>query len=532
VNLDAITLRQRAARSALGQVQERLHEAQAHYAGARPSRFRRPRYGLGGTADAHYAYDYDFWQLREYARDMDRNDAIVGQLVDRAVTNIIGTGIEPDPSTGDPALNQEIQDRWREWAADPRACDASCRLSFHDAERLALRHVFIDGDIFALPIWMGGDAVDRFQLVEGDWCWSPISFAEDVVHGIRLDAMGRPVEFLFTKPQPGKRLRVGRVEFASDLQSHPALTDDGWAKVLHLYRPARVTQTRGVTAFHAVFDRLGMIEDVDFATLVKQQMAAMFAAFITQTNEIKFGSRSTQANAIDGTQQTNEGLSPGALTRLRAGEDIRFASSNIPGTEFLDHMRHLLRFVGLALGMPLTMVTLDTSNTTFHGYRGELNEYRKSAREIQTNYVGRLHRPMYRHNLRAWYPEWFDGGRIKPALRKRLAARFQLPGWPYVEPLTDAQADSERLANKSAAPRHIAAERGHDWDDIVRESVEDYTQLVEASIQAAQNLSEKYGVEVDWREIARIASPKGMTIKGTQAGAEPEPAPSPEPAAA
>ena len=71
----------------------------ADYDMSRESRFIRRRQGLaprGGSADFHYRTEEFYYRDIEKARDMDRNDAIVGQTIDRAVANIVQDGFTLD----------------------------------------------------------------------------------------------------------------------------------------------------------------------------------------------------------------------------------------------------------------------------------------------------------------------------------------------------------------------------------------------------------------------------------------------------
>ena len=62
-------------------------------AAKRSSRFQRRRRGvptMGAGADYHYASESDYLWMQEAARDIYRNDVVVGQITDRAVVNTIG----------------------------------------------------------------------------------------------------------------------------------------------------------------------------------------------------------------------------------------------------------------------------------------------------------------------------------------------------------------------------------------------------------------------------------------------------------
>ena len=87
-------------------------KVRADYDMSRESRFVRRRTGLaplGGPADYHYRNETAYYNDIEKARDMDRNDSIVGQTVDRAVSNIVQEGFALDVKTGDRKLDDDLK---------------------------------------------------------------------------------------------------------------------------------------------------------------------------------------------------------------------------------------------------------------------------------------------------------------------------------------------------------------------------------------------------------------------------------------
>jgi len=71
---------------------ETFDEIRADYAAAKSSRFRRHRSGVptsGAHADYHYRSESDYLRLMEWARDFDRNDVLVGSLLDRCCHNTV-----------------------------------------------------------------------------------------------------------------------------------------------------------------------------------------------------------------------------------------------------------------------------------------------------------------------------------------------------------------------------------------------------------------------------------------------------------
>src|SRR3990167_569881 len=427
-----------------------LREIKADYAAALPSRFRRTRTRLGGRSDAHYAASTQFYDLREDARDMDRNDAVIGQLVDRAVINMIRDGLTLVPQTGDRALDEELRGRFAEWADDAHACDAAGRLTFSEMERLVKRHEIIDGDVFALPLDDG-----RVQIVEGDYVDSPQALGGDTVHGVKIDAFGRPLEYWFYRERQETRfVHLRRTTYAADYDRKPARDESGEPVVLHIYSPQRVTQTRGVTAFHAVFDIAGMLEDVNFAKLVQQQVVSCVAAFVERAADFQFGTRTSETQD-DATTQTLEELAPGLVIRGKPGEKLTSFTPNVPSNEYFEHVKLLLRMIGCNLGMPLTLVLLDTTNTTFHGYRGELQQARLGFEVAQRDLPRKFHRPIYRHQVRLWLPELGSTAARLAESGQLFRHKWTGRGWPYPDPKADAAKRSSERPGVEVSGRDV-----------------------------------------------------------------------------
>lgn len=480
-------------------MQDSLREARLNYRAGRPSNFRTTLIQLGGSADAHYRDSFEFWRIREYVRDYDRNTPILGQAVDRALDQVLGNGLTIDPNTGDKGVDAEITALWSEWSNDPEQCDFTWRQTIDEMERLALRHTFIDGDVFVIL----DDREGKVMLVEGDRVESsagqlvvtsrsgePIA---DLVHGVELDLSSRPIAYWFRKMKIGERQRRRRLFPTTDSEQMLRVIRDS---VIHIYDPKRITQSRGMSAFHAVFERISMHEDVEFAQLVQQQVAACIAAFITSESNQQWGSRTNETGNDNETELVFDEFQPGMVTRLKPGENIETFSPRNPTGDALKLAQQIVREIGLALGLPLELAMLVTSDTTFHGYRGVVEAYKKTAKRQQSWYARRFRSRIYRWKVRQWVAQGLltDSPTI-------AAHKVRCPAWKYVDPLKDAQGDSLRKKDHLASPRQIAAESGTDYDQMVVEIAADREALIKAAIESAERISKDTQETVTWRDI-------------------------------
>lgn len=527
----------------------------AGYAAAKPSEFRRLRTGLGGEADAHLGTELEYWRVREYARDMDRNDAVPGPVVDRAVSMILGTGIGMDPQTSRPKLNDELRRRWISWGEDPDAFDVAGKFDMAKMEELGLRHVLIDGDALSRPENEGPRA-GRVQLLEGDRLAGSDPNGK-VVHGIEQDLeAGRVVAYHVLKRQPDTRRFTGFRVPALGSENYVRLeawTKEGRPNVWHLMDPKRITQGRGVTRFRGVFDLLGMYDDILYAATESHQVAACIPAFITSVLDVEMGARGYQnqqrSSADPVTRMAYEEITPGNIPRLLPGEGIQGVQGAGPPPQLEGHLRQLGRLTALNLDLPYTLAFLDTTGTTFHGYRGELDQAKRSCRRTQRWYSSAWHRPMYgwwvRRELAVMATQgWADDINAATKDGTIYRVRPQFPAWPYVEPETDVRADVMRVREGTDSARRVLGERGNDFDEILEEQVADRMKAIRRAEKAREDLA-KEGIQAGYEKLLpqllwptqtaagapmqptsgappmASADPKGSTVAGASTSASP-----------
>ena len=483
----------------------------ADYNMSRESRFVRRRVGLasqGSGADWHYRNEWAYYRDIEKARDMDRNDAIVGQTVDRAVSNIVQDGFKIDPNTGDKALDADLKAMWNDWACDPDQCDIEGESTFADLERQACRAMLIDGDCFNIGLDSGH--LQHFEAhniqTEGR--------KPNTVLGVEKAQNGRRTG-IYVMRTPIESYKAQRQEYESTRL--PIRNTAGMRLVFHVYNPKRKSQTRGITAFAPIFELTGMFEDIQFAKLVQQQVVSCFAVFRERSfvnppggKADSYGQAETETTAT-GTRYI-ENVAPGMEVVGAPGEKLTGFSPNTPNAEYFSHVRLMLQMIGVNFGMPLCLVLLDGSESTFHGYRGAIHEARKGFRDNQTNLRNRLHTPCYKFKVAQFLAQ--DPFMLRAAARTGIQPfrhMCHLPTFPYIEPKTDAESDVVRLQNGLVSRRRWCAERHGEWDELQNEIIEDNANAIEAAIKRADKVNQSSpGASVTWRDFMPLPMPNGV----------------------
>lgn len=508
-------------------------DMRADYNAAKSSRFKKRRRGInyqGSGADWHYRNENDYLQMIETARDIDRNDVIVGQAVDRVVNNILQDGFRFSANTGDNAINSDLQGRWKEWAEDPEACDIAGEQNFHDMTRLSLRQTIVDGDVVSV-----GTEDGQLQMFEGHRLRTPNRTKRNVVLGVLLNRYRQHVEHWITKEEIDPN-HYGQIRY-SDIVPYRTRDDDGVRQVFHMLGRKRQSQTRGVTSFAPIFDATTMHDDIQFAALIRQQVANCIT-FIEESvgngplpqkggNHPQLGERTTETRS-DGTTATIEGMSPGARVKLPHGTKMTMHSPNVPGSEFFPHTLLVLQFISINIGLPLQALLLDGKQTNFSGWRGAMDQAKLGFRAWQTQTIGRYCSPTYIWKLHQWMDEDAKLTKALMALQGKghniYGHKFNPQRWSYVEPVKDLTSKTIAEASPTNSLRRVAAEDGLDFEDVVDERIADHIYAIKKAKQAAAEINQEFkdGQPVEWREIWQPPALKDISF-AIKAAAESEP---------
>jgi capsid protein len=299
-----------------------------------------------------------------------------------------------------------------------------------------------------------------------------------------------------------------------------------------------VSQTRGVSVLNPICDIAGMFDDLNFATLIKAQVASCFAILREYSaasppipgGQGTMGSKSSEAMQ-DGTQRVLEGVAPAMIVDGKPGQKLTGFSPNIPNPEYFPHSTLLLTFMAMNLNLPLTVLLLDPERAgNFSALRGVLEQAKLGFSALQRWLIDKLHRPVWIWKARQWADE---DRALLAALMKMGAAYFSCkwrpPRHPYIEPVTDRAAALLGSRNLLASPRDTAAENGAGWEDIVRESVEDNSLAIEAAIVKANDINARYPTAgVTWRDVLSLPTPDRVSVSLSATTAQTSNAPPPK----
>ena len=438
--------------------------------------------------------------LRARSRLAVRNDPYAFNAIDKRVSNLIGTGITPRPTIADDALRKLLQLLWQDWTEES---DADGLTDFYGQQALIARTVETSGETFvrlrprsldeglAVPLQLQVLAPefvphDKFEVTKN---------GNIIRAGIEFSPAGRREAYWMYRshPRDGTSLNIGY----NQLVRVPA------SQVLHIFEPVEPGQLRGVPRLAPVLKRLRSLDNYDDAVLFRQEVANLFAGFISkpppETGQLP-------RDPVTGLPLTTDrdgftpmvALEPGTMQELGPGEEVEFSKPPDAGNNYPDFMRQQLMAAAAGSGTPYEILTGDMRDVNDRTLRVVLNEFRRRLEQMQFGiYVPQLCRPV----RNAWMDMAVLSGAVRLddyAQRRReyLRTRWVPQGWAYLHPVQDVQSKIMEVNAGFASRSEMVLRSGYDSETIDEENAAD------------QARAERLGLKYKTLEVVEIPGDK------------------------
>ncbi|MGE0450217.1 MAG: phage portal protein [Vicinamibacterales bacterium] len=421
--------------------------------------------------------------LRTRCRDAYRNDSWARAMVDTLVDDVIGWGIKPLSRAQDEPFRQAVQALWEDWSA---VADADGMLDMAGLQAAAFREMVTGGECFIrLRRRQPGDGLPvplQLQVLPAEIC--PAEYTQrapgsgnEIRAGIEYDQIGRRVAYWMREADPGDDFSLASALGATLMHRVPV------ELVLHLFDPTRPGQRRGVPWLAPALVRLHELDKYSDATLLRLQIASMFAVFLKRDappTDLDAINTLTGQPVEDATAPAIE-MQAGTAQELNPGEDVTFSDPPDPPAGFEQFVRHELRAAGAALGVPLEAFTHDWGATNDRLARVVLNQYRRRVHRI----LWALVVPQF---LRPLWMTWFDlalaAGKLPSTTTPRPErVAFAPHAHAYVHPVQDVQSYREAIRSGLTSRAAAVAETGEDVEVIDAQNAADNTRADSLKLQ-------------------------------------------------
>lgn len=418
----------------------------------------------------------DFLRLRARAREMRRNHPIIRQYLGMLSSNVIGADgmkfqaqVRTNNGQLDRKTNEAIEEAWAEFWSSPVTVDQK----FHgvDFEQHLIESLATDGEILVRKIRNFKGSKFRFALQELDpdlldhqFFRQPTETDNEIRLGIEIDEWGAPVAYWFWDRHPTDLLMISarkRIRIMAD-------------EIIHIYRPDRANQTRGVTWLNSIMMPTKMLDGYVEAEVVAARTGAAKMGFFQWKDATDF------EPPQQGEKLTME-ASPGSFEQLPPGMEFKEWNPEHPSTAFPNFLKAVTRWIASGLRVSYNGLANDLEGVNYSSMRSGVLMERDEYRKLQKFWIRGFLRPIY--------SEWLEFAYLSGQLyldqrdwQKFMKVRFLPRGWQWVDPLKDANASIAAINNGLTSRGRVIAEQGGDFEEILEELKEEQDLIDEMDV--------------------------------------------------
>jgi lambda family phage portal protein len=431
------------------------------YTGAKVDRASLSRYRpTSGSATTDIIGDLPM--LRARSRDQMRNAPVALGALNTATSQVIGTGLSFTPAIDTDYLGlddeqaaawqQDAKRRFDAWAISTD-CDIGRRLNFYGLQELTFRSMLESGDVFVLTPRVeraSAEARLALQLIEADRVCNPDRKpdTDNLIDGIELSGnTGEALAVHVARQHPGDRrvtnLKWDRVGVRGE--------KTGRMNVIHLFKPLRPGQVRGVPWIAPIIEPLKQLSRWTDAELNAAVVSGLFSVFVKMDPDAfqDLFDSDAQTGIIQNAGQWSGEMDSGKAINLLPGESIETSTPGRPNPEFDPFWTAMVRQIGMALEVPFEVLVMHFQSSYSAARGALLMAWRtwRSRRDFMSTY---LCQPVYE----LWLADEIASGRIRapgffadPITRAAWSRGFWTGDGPgSIDPVKEVQAAEKRVA--------------------------------------------------------------------------------------
>lgn len=461
--------------------------------------------------------------------DLARNNGISSGAERTLVDNVVGPRIACKPNPDRIALGKDAE--WAsEWSrtvesmwstfADTNWFDAGLRYTFHSGTRLAFGSIISAGEALALPLWnVHPDSKWKtaIQFVDPARLSNPNNRMDTdrLRGGIEIGQYGAPEAYHIRKTHPGDLLTGVFSLAAGEWERIPAYMPFGRQRVIHLFDPQRIGQTRGKPLITSVARQFKMLDHY----MREELRLAVLNAMIFATLETPLD-QETQVELLGGDKlkdyqaSLNEWrvqMKGGAMIPTPPGTKMNPFIPTRPANGLDSFATVMLRYIATGLNLPYELIFKDFSKTNYSSARAALLEAWRYFNACRQMLFDGWAAPVFQ----LWFEEAVNKGLIPDCTpdsfySNQIAwtrAKWICAGRGWVDPTKEADAAAIRMQNGLSTLEDECAEQGKDWRDVLEQRAREDV------------LRNELGLPAPGKAVAQPSYPSDNTPQEQQAAA-------------
>ncbi len=373
--------------------------------------------------------------LRARARWLSANNAIMDNIDNAIINNVIGNGIFLQSITGKKTYDKQVETEFKKWASNAINCDALGKFTFFDMQRLMLKSRMVDGEIYVYKrITKSGL---KLQLIEAD------ALDESFINlGIELDKYSAPKRYHFLD-YFGKQYSIKAKH------------------IINYFRADRPTQVRGISEYKQAILDLKNFSAFQSASIQGARARANIAYAVKQN-----GKANNFGGDLDHKIQSVNGVS---VLYLDKGEEISKLDPDSVATDYVQFSENTIRLIATARKLSYELSFRDYSKVNFASSRASLLQDFKRFDEEQTHFVNYILNDIFK----SWLENEILIGNIKASGFETHPEKWIMPKWimpkrDLVDPLKEITAIEKKIKLNLTCETDVANSMGEDYEVILQ----------------------------------------------------------------
>lgn len=418
--------------------------------------------------------------LAARARDLERNNPIIGSILSALKNNVIGTGITLQARSKNERYNQRIEDLWNEWVHYEN-CDYTQRQSLNDILNLIMKRKFIDGGILIsfpldtnrkIPLTIQLHEVD--ELATGD---IPEHKGVYISDGVELDNGGKPIAYWITQTTP---------DGLTNLNPKRLKAED----VIFLWDKDRVTQYREVSRLSRSIVATKDLGDYMNTLAFQQKMLSAITVFINSDSKntaVPIG-RPMLRNAED--KRPIETVNGGTVKYLEKGQTATPVVPQGQSAEANGYITLQQRMIAADLGLSLESTARNVKEVNYSSARQNLLNDTVTYKTMRNDLIEYFLRPLFKRFVNICELKgYLDGYGYEKGNDDYYRVEWLNSNVGWIDPKKEAEANAINLANGGKSFQQFCSEQGADW----RERIDNMARVQEYAEQKKVYLPFLYG---------------------------------------
>ena len=475
----------------------------------------------GADGNYHIQNQNAYQHSVSFARALEANNPAVSAALNRLVMAVNVGQMTPVPNTGSDTLNEHLSGKWNEdYKNNPDVCCSQGRFTYEQQADITFRRVITDGDLF--PV-VNADNPLTVKHMESHRCQTPYRSKTDRgVCGIQKTGDRVTHFWLTSQSLPYRHGAVLKDYPFKGKHGTPVYTQDGWKQATQIFNPKLFSIDRGFTALGAVGTTESRRDDLEFARVVKEQVASCvtFVQKATQNDQmlkqLLQDGLLPSADTNDDVQPTSfetdgagfefavADIQPGRVLRPKLGFDLEMLTPTITTDGQLGLNLLLLQYLAISLDLPLAMLLLDVARGSFSTVRVIMDLARDAFLKHQSWFGNQYHAFRWRNWIKASIPT--DSmlanfrkteGDVSLLESKILRHTWQGKAFRHYHPVDDAAGDLIQISKSLKSYDKFARERyGITGDQLSTQIIEGNFRIYEKVLEKVVLLRKKFGDKI------------------------------------